>query len=367
VARADDFRSPLWEKIFVRELGFTADGRLSMSRSQIFVTWEKVMRRLVSLLLGLLVLILPSPARADLFCDKPQIQAGDVRSGEALSHRFTFVNQGSEVVEITQIRPSCGCLTPRLEQRRFRPGEQGAFELAVDTLTQAAGPQSWSVRLAYQNGNEPRELTFTLSANLIPEISVEPSAVVVMFTHGALSRTITLTERRPEPLTLAGVRTTSPYMRASVGEPRRDSEGHWSRIITLEILPDFPEGPHDESLVIAKAERQDEWRVPVTIVKRSRDRVLVAPEAVTLNGPLDQQSPRLVRISGKEQDVVLEHVEADDPAVQCEWVPGPGRHATLKVRLDPARVRGDSLQCTVRVQLRQPPQTIAIPVTWTRP
>src|ERR1700724_4802424 len=93
---------------------------------------------------GALVLLLSSGvARADLFCPESPYDAGQVFSGAALAHRFTLVNRGASTIEVTEVKPGCGCLRPRLDQPTLRPGEQGALTLEINTLTQAPGPHLW--------------------------------------------------------------------------------------------------------------------------------------------------------------------------------------------------------------------------------
>lgn len=326
------------------------------------------MRRLTPILVAMTLLTAGTgTARADLVCPEPVVDRGDVRSGSPLVQHFALVNRGGGEVEITEVKPGCGCLVPRLDRRRLRPGEQGVLELTVNTLTAATGPQDWRVRVSYQSAGQPGELSLLLRANVIPEISVEPAALVV-FANGPLRRDVTLVERRPQPLALTGVRTTSPHLRARAGEPGRDVAGHWSRAIALEVLADYPEGRHEESLTITPADPAlGEWKVPVTVVKRSGKAATAAPEAVTFTGTPGEALPaRLVRISGHgDQEVVVDRVEPGDPAVQCQWAQGPGPQVTLKVRLDPARA-AVGLQTQIRVHLRQPAeQTLTIPVTWT--
>src|SRR5262249_25218092 len=99
------------------------------------------------------------PARADLHCPEPRIDLGEVKSGKPLAHRFAFTNRGTESVEITEIRPSCGCLKPRCDKGAYRPGESGTLLFEVNTLTQPAGPHSWRVLIRYRSGNREGELS----------------------------------------------------------------------------------------------------------------------------------------------------------------------------------------------------------------
>jgi len=121
----------------------------------------------------LLVLLLVSPLRAELHVAQPAANVGEVRGVRPLTHRFPFVNRGSNSFEITDARASCGCLTPRLSQRTVRPGEEAELLLEVNTLTQAAGDHTWTVQLLTQSGGRSEEMTLSLTARIISEVSVQ--------------------------------------------------------------------------------------------------------------------------------------------------------------------------------------------------
>ena len=102
--------------------------------------------------LALLPALQGVPARADLTFAQPLATVGQVRSGTALSHTFHFENPGPGAIEVTEVRGSCGCLTPILEKRVFQPGETGDLLLEVNTLSQSAGGHHWRVFFSYAGG-----------------------------------------------------------------------------------------------------------------------------------------------------------------------------------------------------------------------
>jgi Protein of unknown function (DUF1573) len=301
--------------------------------------------------------------RAALDIDPPLFHVGDVRAGAALSHRFTLVNQGPEAVEIVEIRPSCGCTTATPDRRRFAPGESGSLLLEVNTLTQPDGPASWRVTLLCKSGESVEEKSLTLTARVQADITLEPSALVIV-TEGAVDREVTLSDRRPHPLTVVKAETTSPQMRARTDEPSRGADGRWHCVIHLESPADMPDGRHDEALHIYTSDPEyPELKMPFTVVKRSRQRVIATPTAVelTAGGP----PSRLVLLRGGDDDMVeITAVEAD-AAVRCEWSPGSRPTAAVRVRVDPAKATADGVKAMVHIHLSKPAaQTVDVPVTW---
>jgi hypothetical protein len=318
--------------------------------------------------LVLLLALVPAGARADLQFTQPLADAGEVRGGIPLAHRFAFVNRGPDAVEITETRPSCGCLAPHLDRRTFQPGEEGALELEVRTLGQAAGPHRWRVQVAYRGGATLYEMTLELTARLVTEVTVQPASVTVL-AEREVGHDVLLTDLRPRPLTVTEVRTTSPRLKARAAEAYRDPFGHQIQRVHLQVAGDCPEGRYDEALVLLTDDPQyHELRVPVTIVRRSRARLATTPSRVTLQIPAGQPGTSqivLVR-DGQNQQVTVDRVIADSPALTCQWAQGPGALTTLKVRVDRRQFPGNRLDAQVQVHVSQPvPETLTIPVSCT--
>jgi hypothetical protein len=207
-----------------------------------------------------------------------------------------------------------------------------------------------------------------LGARVVSEIAVEPPALVLT-TDGALAHEVVLTDRRPRPLTVTAVQLATAQVHARPGEPYTDGAGRRACAIRVEVGADCPEGRHEDVLrILTDDPTYRELDVPVTVVKRSPHAVRAQPETVELSAPAGQPLPsRIVLMSSADgRAVVVEGVEADNPAIECRWAAGPGPRATLKVRVDHTRVAGDGLRSAVRVRLNQPvPQTIVVPVSCT--
>src|SRR5262249_18026760 len=154
-------------------------------------------------------------ARADIVFDEPHANAGMVKTGNVLSHQFHFINQGPETVEVTEARASCGCLSPRLEKRVFQPGDEGILQLEVNTLSQSAGLHNWHVYVTFRCGSIVREMSLQLSAQMVTEVTVQPASLTV-FADSGVSHELLVTDSRPRPLSIFGVRASSPKLKARV-------------------------------------------------------------------------------------------------------------------------------------------------------
>jgi len=303
--------------------------------------------------------------RADLEFAQTTIDAGEARAGASLSHKFTFVNRGSEVVEITGIESSCGCLTPRLDRRTFMPGEHGSMVLEVNTLSPAPGPHTWQVKLSCRSGATVSEIPLRLTARLVREIVVEPAAVN-MFVDGPMQTELRLIDFRSKPLQLQEVHTSAPGLQVRLVGQEHDASGHLLNKVQLIIAGDLAEGRHEEFVSLFTNDPDyREIKVSVTIVKRPRQRLSATPSRIELSlRPGAGLPARMVLIRDREnQEVEVEAVSADSPAITCRWAKGPGTMTTIRIQVDRDQIQHSNQESTVRVQVVKPTrQTLLIPV-----
>src|SRR5262249_45219004 len=285
------------------------------------------LRRLIVTPASLMIILLClSGARADLRFTQPRVDFGEVKSGAPLVHEFPFTNTGPETVEIAEIRASCGCLQPKLEPRCYKPGESGNLRSDVNTLTQAAGMHSWRIVVAYRQRETAGEQELLLTGTVVAEIRVEPPQLAIFADH-AIRHELRVTDARTKALAITAVRATSPKLTPRVTGRARDAADRLTHSIRLDVAEDFPEGRHEEVLDIYTDDPlYRNLKVPVTIVKRSRQRFTATPSAVTLTASRGQAIPaKIVLIrDGENGTVEIERLTPSDPAIGCTWARGPG-------------------------------------------
>jgi hypothetical protein len=296
--------------------------------------------------------------------------AGQVSSGTVIRHAFTLVNRGASLIEVTEVKPGCGCMRPNLDRVTLRATEQATLTLEINTLTQAAGPNLWRTVVHYHENGTPAELVVHVRANLHAVVSVSPASLII-HTQKAARGEFILSEHYDTPLVIRGAVCTSPHIRATCGSPARES-GVWKRTILIEVLSTTPEGRHDDVIRLMTGDAwSSDLSVPFTVVKRSPGRVDASPESLTVlaQGDVPLASRIVMLSSGDEKPVVVENVEASHSFIHCTWAQGPGERATLRVQFDPETMPSDKkVECSVRVHIREPmPQVVTIPIHCSRP
>jgi hypothetical protein len=299
-----------------------------------------------------LLLFSPPLAFAQLRFTQPTANLGELRGGPAYPHRFEFVNDSAQAIEITDFRLGCGCLQPVLEKRLYQPGEKGILVMNLRTLGQPNGARTWQAHAQYRQGNDMREAMLIVAATIRNEITVEPS-IVAMTVETTLRQEIVVKDQRTTPLKVTAVLASSPAIRVTM----QPNDGGGTKVVLEVSRGALTAARHEETLNIYTddpAYRQ--LQVPITLIRARRDDVSATPRSVEIVGGGSQ----LVRLRGAgEQAVRIEKAEADHPGVKCTWAAGPGNDATLKIRADAAV----AIVATVRVHLSEPPGAmVTIPV-----
>ncbi len=308
------------------------------------------------LVLGVL-LACPALASAQLRFTAPAADLGELRGGPVYDHRFEFVNDSAQPLEITDIRLGCGCLQSVLDQRVFAAGAQGSLRLNIRTLGQPNGARTWQAHVQYRQGSTVGETTLILAATIRNEITVEPS-IIAISVETTLKQEVTITDHRPMPRKVTAVLASSPAIRVTT----QPTVGGVTRVI-LEVSASALTAARQEEMlnIYTAAPYSPQLQVPNTQMTASRPTVSATPDKVEIVGVGSQ----LVRLRGSgDKAVRIDKAEANQPGIKCSWATGPGNDATLKISADAtAGWRAPSTPPRVQVHLSDPAgTTLTIPV-----
>lgn len=202
----------------------------------------------------------PPPAeRPALAFDQYAVNLGPIEPMGLAKARFRFTNAGDRPVTITNLRPSCGCLQPRLEKRDYAPGETGQFFVQVATAGEQPGPRHYTISLDYLDP-KPQSVVLTFRLELPPrQLYITPRALLVyQFGEESVTKEILVTDNRLNFATITGVDSPAKFIATEPAETEIDQDGiHHTRInVTISSVP---LGVHDTLLKI----RTDDPEFPV--------------------------------------------------------------------------------------------------------
>jgi hypothetical protein len=166
----------------------------------------------------------PSTSGAVITFESTLVDLGTVTRGEPLTRTVTFSNTGSTPLTITKLKASCGCTTVKGGEQTVAPGQQGSFELKLDT-TKFMGPVSKTVDVESNATNGMVRLS--LKASIWSPVTVHPPTVsfgTAIKGTTVEPRVIEVTVTDAEPLPIAGFTCSNPYFKTemkTVEEGRR--------------------------------------------------------------------------------------------------------------------------------------------------
>jgi hypothetical protein len=89
---------------------------------------------------------------------------GTVEQGEKVIYVFKFQNTGSEPLVLSDVRPSCGCTTPKWTREPVAPGEDGEIHVEFDTKGKS-GQQTKTVTVTANT--DPSKTVLTVAGEVL--------------------------------------------------------------------------------------------------------------------------------------------------------------------------------------------------------
>jgi uncharacterized cupredoxin-like copper-binding protein len=98
---------------------------------------------------------------------------GTVEQGQIATHNFTLVNNGGDILKITDVHASCGCTAVKPDKNELAPGESINIKVEFNSTGKMGKQEKW----IYVKTNDPdnKELKFKYTGNVIEVTGVKDS------------------------------------------------------------------------------------------------------------------------------------------------------------------------------------------------
>jgi len=103
-------------------------------------------------------------ARSIMVFRETSLNTGEILDIEPVTLEYEFKNTGSEALEISMIKPSCGCTVPDMEKKIYEPGEKGTIKVAFDP--------------SGKNGKVSRNITIYTNSSTKPVHTIYVNSIV---------------------------------------------------------------------------------------------------------------------------------------------------------------------------------------------
>jgi hypothetical protein len=214
---------------------------------------------------------------------EPILDAGEVPVGEPIDVVFEIENQGDAPLQITEVRPTCGCTVAEYHES-IEPGETGAIHATIDT-TSIVGPNAKSITVFTNDPDNPR-IQLTVQSDVKPFLTVNPGyARFTTFVREDQDQTQSQLLWAPdfEGLEITGVESPTDFVAVSYREARDaerapDAAGKQWRI-DVTLSKSAPVGPVADHVVV-RTNHPKQAVVEIPVSGFVRPVVAVTPPAI---------------------------------------------------------------------------------------
>ncbi len=212
------------------------------------------------------------PELPGLAFDQYLVDLHEVAPTEEIFGYFVFQNTSPHTLTITKLEPSCGCMSPVLKKKVYKPGESGEFLLRIKTALQRPGSKEFFVKVHYTD-SQPRTRDVFLRAVFPKEqIYVRPMSLTFhQLGTSSVDQEIVVTDLRTTPAEIIGVESSSDFLNVEILKPTKSKTGALQQRLRVTVPGAVPSGRQMATIkIFTDDETFHELKVPVQIFGQER-------------------------------------------------------------------------------------------------
>ncbi len=299
----------------------------------------------------------PTAQGPRIYCEQPLFDFGSADSSTTIEHTFVIQNIGDTTLEITQVRPACGCTLANISEKMIPPGGQSEITARL-SLAGRNGPQSKPITILSSDPQNP-EYRVTMAGTVSSAIMVSPDRL--MFGQIGQGQTMELTAditAAAERFTVIGVESSIPDL---VVTTETVEETRHYRIKATLTGPATP-GPLSAALQI-KTDNAGRPAITIPVIANVVGELIYAPAVMEIPAGSAQPLTRYVVIRpGTLTDFTLKAVNLPDPAMRASIFPFGNQGYRIQIENIPSNADLNGKSITIETS-GEAMSLIQIPIT----
>lgn len=232
----------------------------------------------------------------------PIYDFGKVDSGQMVKYDYVFTNTGNQLLEIREVRPSCGCTTAAVWDKKVDPGKTGKIPIEFNS----GGFGGLVTKTVFIACNDPGQtnLTLQLKGHVWKPIELKPA--FAMFTPGPDSLTpettiIRIVNNLDEAVTLSEPACTNNSFQAELKTVKEGREFE----LRVSALPPFS-ATNRWTPIILKTSTERMSVVTVNCYLNVQPAIAMIPSQIMLpTAPLTNAFKQLVTIQNNTTNALI--------------------------------------------------------------
>lgn len=247
---------------------------------------------------------------------EPNHDFGKVSSGAVVRHEYVFTNTGDANLEITAVRPGCGCTTSGEWSKLVEPGKTGKIPIQLNTLG-FGGQVAKSVTVTCNDPAQPN-VVLQIKGTIWKPIDVNPSFAyfnVAGDTATNETRVVRIINNTDEPLKLSEPECTNQTLRVELKTVKPDKEFE----LHVTTVPPLARGLTQTPINI-KTTSTNSPLLTVTATINVQPPVIVMPSQITLPpSPIVSSNRYSVAIrNNQSQPITVSEPTANVPGLELK-------------------------------------------------
>ncbi|MCH9650715.1 MAG: DUF1573 domain-containing protein [Deltaproteobacteria bacterium] len=273
------------------------------------------------------------------------LDLGIVPKGDQAKFEFVVRNEGTAELEITEVRPACGCTVAQFESR-IPPGGSGKITAVLDT-TNLYGANSKTLTV-FTNDPANATMVLTVKSDVKPYLAASPG--YARFNTVQLEHEGTITQNLwaedGNDFKVVSAEAPYPFMRTSFREATEEEKIEKGKgrqwLVDITLASDAPVGALTKHLVITTDHPKQKW-VKIPVSGFVRPVVAVTPPQVNFRS-VDLNEPKSTHLLFKNFATELVHVtgvESNMENLTATVVPvEEGRSYRVSLEMGPTSKKG---------------------------
>ena len=231
--------------------------------------------------------------------------------GPTLKHTFTIKNEGDAPLEISKVRPACGCTVAGAYPKTIEPGQTGKFPFSVNS-NKLRGKYAKSITISSNDPVTPA-LKLKIRGECKRYVEVLPTNANFgkVTTNEPQERVLTITNNTDQPLQIKMTKTEDKVFKFDLVEKKAGQ--NYELHIKMEP-PYIPGAPRGVTTLVTNIEKQKDIRINASA--RIPERLEVTPSVISMSPERykDRGYSRPIRFTNYGSTPVnLLGVTSDDP------------------------------------------------------
>jgi hypothetical protein len=265
--------------------------------------------------------------------DNKKYEFGTAWAGEMVKHVYLVTNTGTATLEITRVKPSCGCTTAGVNALRIEPGKTASIPVQFDD-SRYSGNVTKTIDVFSNARNEPRA-TLSLRGSVRKPIDISPPQAIMTVqpdSTNTATTSVRIINHTDSPVTVSDPTTSNKAFHGELKTIRPGQE--YELIVTAQ--PPFANANNSAAFSL-KTTLTNLPSLNVNVIAAVQQAVQVSPGQVILNPSGNRWTTNRVLIRGNgDVALALEEPQSSDSRLQVRIVPvGPRNMFNLLVIAPP--------------------------------